>query len=157
MRNIIDDLNERVAELEIEIAKAETKLEQLNDRKHSLKLLILEEESRWKAREQPSLLPELDQSLSLDIKKLRPLSQFLLSNLKDGGKTLDELKKAVIDSNIPIKASKPGRGIAVALMRLSKKGLAEKKADKWSLKNGKTNGMAGLNDLRASDRPTQPV
>lgn len=135
MKNITDDLKERVSELEIEIAEAQRELDSLIDRKISLLSLIEVEENRWQTR-QASLLPESTPSLSLDTKKLRPLSKFLLSNLKDGEKTLEELKEKVGVNNIPIKAVKPGRGIAVALMRLSLKGLTEKKDGKWRLKVG---------------------
>ncbi len=158
MKNITDDLKERVSELEIEIAEAQRKLSSLTDRKISLTSLIEVEESRWQRR-QPSLLPESTPSLSLESKRLSPLSQFLLSSLKDGEKTLEELKEKVKVNNIPIKAVKPGRGIAVALVKLSHRGLTEKdkKDGKWKLKNGKPGDMAGLKDLRVSAPPTQPV
>ncbi len=157
MKNITDDLKERVSELEIEIVEAQKHLDDLINRQKSLRLLVKIEESRWQTREQPSLLPEFPSSLSLDSKRFPPLSQFLLSSLKDGGKTVEELKKDVRDNNIPIKASKPGRGIAVALVKLSHKGLTEKKDGKWKLKNENTIDMAGRNDLRASTSPTHPA
>ncbi len=158
MKNITDDLRERVSELEFEITEAQRELESLLDRKVSLMVLIAVEESRWKTREQPPLMPDLTPSLPLNTKSLPPLSQFLLSSLKDGGKTLEQLKNDVRNSNISIKAAKPGRGIAVALFKLSTKGLTEKKDGKWKLKNENTIGMAGRpSDLRASSAPTHPA
>ena len=148
MRDITKDLRQRVSEIDIEIGKTQSFLEDLTNRKKNLKALLDAEENRWR-NQRPTLFPELPSSLSDESKRLPPLSQFLLDSLKDGGKTIEALKKAVKENSVPITAKKPGRGISVALIRLSLKGLTEKKDNIWRLK-GNTATVAGREGLRAS-------
>lgn len=134
MRDITKDLKQRISEIDVEIARAQKHLDDLINRQRSLKVLAEAEESRWRT-ESPTLFTDLTPSLSRNSKTLPPFSQFLLASLKDGGKTVEALKREVANNNVSITASRPGRGIAVALVGLSHKGLTEKKDGIWRLKD----------------------
>ena len=124
MRDIRNDLAERLKDIEAERTRLLQRLDELTPTEQALQALLAEEEARW-SRLQPPLFAV--QSERTNGKKARTeVSQFLMNALADGKpKAVQALKESALKLGIAFGSKKPGRVIHMALLGMAQNGLVE--------------------------------
>jgi hypothetical protein len=141
MRNIAQDIRERLEEIAAERRKLQLRLDDLVKMESGLKILLQQEESRWSALSASSSpSPEIPESQILKkadnghIKS--PLSNLLLEALADHKpKSNTELTQFAVARGYPFGAKKPKQSVNFAMVALSNAGKVrrDKAAEQWVL------------------------
>jgi len=144
MKDITNELKERLQDVERQRNLLQKNLERLTATEDSLRTLLAIEEERW-AEQQPlfagtqSPKPERGRT---------PLSRFFLTTLKEKPKSAVVLSKEARDAGLLKDSKYPVRATHFALVGMKQGGLVEKRNGVWRLKNGDTPSVAGrLGDL----------
>jgi hypothetical protein len=124
MRDIRQDLRERIDKLESERLELQTQLEQLSRREITLKALLLEEDSRWSTQER--LFPAEGEHPPTNGHRTA-YSKFLIQALIDhhGPIRLDVLKALAQQRGINFEGKNPGRVLHFALLGMAQNGVVE--------------------------------
>lgn len=134
MRDIRQDIRDRLKQLVQEREQHKLALEELGERERSLKALLVDEMHRWRSLE-PSLFQTGESQNSQTAKQERELtlSKFLLGTLGDGRPwSLDELKAEIAATDLLADSSSPGRALNFALVGLQRHGYVERlETGKW--------------------------
>lgn len=128
MRDIRDDLTERIGAVSQEYAQLQAKLEGLVKQKVALEALLAEENARWNGVVQT----ELFVSANTNGHEISPLGQMLLSILSDGATlTTEKLAEAAVNRQYPFGHKAPGRSVHFGCVALHNAGLIQKKPNGW--------------------------
>lgn len=160
MRSILNDLQERLTQVQTKRARLEGELASLIKEESSLKTLVDIEVKRWSR--QPPI-----EGLAIEIprkqqKARTPLSAFVIESLTKAPQNTKQLDTRLKEANLIslVKSPKQSRrAIHFTLVALKNAGQVEKVDGFWKLINGITANVASCtDDLRiASAPPTQPV
>jgi len=133
MRDIRDDLKERIASIAKEREEMEARLDAVAKQESALKSLLAEENARWNGLE-----PRLFDTPGPNLKnghKLKPLSRMLFEMLNDGTDwTTDRLARAAIDRKFPFGIKSPNRSCHFGCVGLKKNGLIDQTRTGWVMK-----------------------
>jgi hypothetical protein len=123
MRDIRDDLRERLSAIDRDLVFYQHKIEDLEDQKEMLQALLNEENRRWGMEEAPS-------------KKSRELQDIICEIMSDGGTWFGgTVVGALIKRGFDFGAAKPGRVVHFTLLGMSRRNLVEHVGDStWKLK-----------------------
>lgn len=130
MRDIREDIRDRLKQLNQEREQHKFALEGLDERERSLKALLADEVQRWGSHE-PSLFQAVEGQNSQAAKQERELtlSTFLLGTLADGHPwSLDELKAKIAATDLLTDSPSPGRSLNFALVGLQRHGYVDRLA-----------------------------
>jgi hypothetical protein len=126
MRDLREDLRERLRAIAIERGALQNRLQYLDTLETQTKGILDYETARVRAEhaaDNPALFPELD---SLGEKEGSELSQFLRDILSDGNpRSLEDLKQAAHVRHFKFGDKNPGRVLHFALLGMSQNGLVE--------------------------------
>lgn len=133
MRDIRDDLKERIASVSKEREDLQARLEAVANQEVALKSLLAEENARWNGLE-PKLFDVPNSTLNGH--KLKPLGRLLLELLTDGNTwTTDRLARATVDRKFPFGEKKSiNRAVHFGCVGLKKKRLIEQNRGGWLIK-----------------------
>jgi hypothetical protein len=141
MRDIRDDLKERLAAIDAEADKLKAQLESLSLKKAPIQKLLQEEDARFAKSDQVLFAGVHDEPG----KYSTPLSRIILGKIRlNGGiASLEDLKQAAEDAAYNFGEKQPGRSIHFALIGMAQSGLVESMGDSvWKLKEAQTlNGV----------------
>lgn len=133
MRDIRQDLRERLAEVEAQCAHHQRQVEALVEQERTLRALLNAEEARWPV--QQPLIPGYETSKASVTKNGHsPLGRFLIERLATGGKTLPMLKSEAEHAGILLTSKHPGRALHFSLVGMARNGYVEKVNGVWQLK-----------------------
>jgi hypothetical protein len=127
LRDIRQDLRERLASIKAARESMQDNLRQLTEQQATLEKLLEAEEALWQPVT-PSLFPECEDGT---------LRQVLIDTLKakDGAASLEELKDAATERGVPFGRKQPGRVIHFAMLGMAQNRLVERTADgRWELR-----------------------
>ena len=136
MRDIRQDLKERLGTVFTKRHSLTKELQSLDEQAARIKALLDAEDAMWQ-----EINPPLFEGLN-DKTQSSPLSQVLLDVLraKDGPATLDELKDAAVRRGVPFGDKQPGRVIHFAMIGMAQHNLVARHADgRWGLAEGTLN------------------
>lgn len=131
MKDITNDLKERIGELLAQRAQLQRQLDALTQREAMLRSMLEYEQMRWP--EQPSL-PGLDKTNGRRLSS--PLSRFIVETLGSyGSQSLDELKRRALDLGLDFEDKNAGRVLHFALVGMARNNIVKREADtgKWRL------------------------
>jgi len=141
LRDIRDDLKERLAAIDTEADKLKAQLNSLTQKRLSLQALLEEEEARFAKGDQNLFAGAPDEPG----KYATPLSKIILGKIKynGGSATLEDLKRAAESAAYDFGEKQPGRSIHFALIGMAQNGLVENLGDGvWRIKEGRrANGI----------------
>lgn len=130
MRDIRQDLRERLASVRAKRASLERAIDALSAQEASINKLLEEEEAMWD-EVNPGLFAGAGER-----PQGTPLSQVLLETLrtKSGTASLEELKEAAVRCGVPFGGKQPGRVIHFAMLGMQQHKLVDRKTDgRWTL------------------------
>jgi len=131
MRDIRDDLKERIASISKEREELQARLQTVASQESALMSLLAEENARWNGLE-PKLF---DPPSSRNGHKLKPLGRLLLELLTDGATwTTDRLARAAIDRKFPFGEKSANRAVHFGCVGLKKNQLVEQTRSGWIIK-----------------------
>jgi serine phosphatase RsbU (regulator of sigma subunit) len=129
MKNITQELQERLDEVKRQKVILQKELENLVTTEAGLKSLLEHEQRRWG---QMTMLP--NQQMHVPKTGSTPLSKFLLDSLKRGNKSVHLLKDEALALGLLKNSKYPNRSVHFALVALKRGGLVEKTGEFWHLK-----------------------
>jgi len=141
MKDIRQDLKERLVDVDQERVRIQSRLAELTHIESGLKSLLEAEEKRWKpSTETYTLFPPPKPNGSG--KYSSPIAQFIMAALSDGKpKTLADLKKGAQLDGIDFGDKKPGRSIHFALVGMQQNSMVEMVGKGvWKLVQGNEKG-----------------
>jgi len=130
MKDITNDLKERIDELLAMRAQLQRQLDALTEREDMLRSMLEYERMRWP--EQPAL-PGLDKTNGHRL--WTPLSRFIVDALGSyGPQSVDELKRRALDRGHDFKGKNPARVLNFALVGMAQNRIVKKlETGKWKL------------------------
>jgi hypothetical protein len=133
MKDIRQDLKERLADIEQERARLQARLAELTHIESGLKSLLEDEDKRWKPT--PEMLPLFPRpQVDGNGKYTSPLSRSIVDSLKFGPRSLKELKETARLDGIDFGDKNAGRSIHFALVGMAQNNLVERLENgKWRL------------------------
>ena len=133
MRDIREDLRERLHKIESERAEIQSQLDQLSTREASLRTLLQEENIRW-ANQRDLFNPPHEHALTNGHRTV--LAQFIMRALADGTpRDLDVIKQMAQEQHIDFEDKNPGRVLHFALLGMAQSGTVEMiEKGVWKLK-----------------------
>lgn len=136
MKNITEELRERLEEVQRQQTILQRELDNLANLENGLKSLLEREENRWGGQipmfaGQQTPTPKMGRT---------PLSKFLLDSLKRERKSVALLKDEVLATGLLKDSKYPKRAVHFALVGMKRGGLVEKIGAFWQLKE--TSGEA---------------
>jgi hypothetical protein len=133
MRDIRQDLRERLDKLESERLELKTQLEQLSRREVTLKALLQEEDSRWAT--QVGLFPTEREPLLTNGDRTAYAKFLVQAMATHEPMTLDVLKDLAHQKGVEFDGKNPGRVLHFALLGMSQNGVVEMvESGVWRLK-----------------------
>lgn len=129
MKNITQELEERLQEVQRQRVILQRELEHLVANEAGLKSLLELEQRRWG---QITMLP--NQQMHVPKTGSTPLSKFLLDSLKRGNKSVHLLKDEALALGLLKNSNYPNRSVHFALVALKRGGLVDKTGEFWHLK-----------------------
>lgn len=130
MRDIRQDLRERLAAIRARREALERTMSTLAAQEESYSKLLEEEESMWEQVNPPLFAGAEERAQG------SPLSQVLLDTLKSksGTASLEELKEAAVRRGVPFGGKRPGRVIHFAMLGMQQHKLVDRRTDgNWIL------------------------
>jgi hypothetical protein len=140
MRDIRDDLRERLSEISKRRAELESQLAELDAAEVTTNSLLHREDERWAVAERnPSAAPLFVSSVPLQYegngKYSSPVAKFVLRTLAEQGPSdLPSLKRAARKAGIGFGEKSPGRSLHFLLTGMRQTGRVEKDGENWKLK-----------------------
>lgn len=132
MRDIRDDLRERVAVLEKEQKELEKRLEAVQAQREALRSLLEDEEARWRQFQSSGPQEAPSHFGNGHPVGLNPLAGLVYNLLSDGDVWLpSQLTSAAIRRDFPFGQKSPGRVVHAACLSLLREGLAEQAEGGW--------------------------
>lgn len=134
MRDIRNDLRERIEEVEQERAVAKRQLDALALRGARLSEMLKDEEIKWSQRQAP--LPLDGTNGHAPRRMTTRLGQTIYDVLSDGRDwPLSNVTQVVVEQGVPIKGKHPGRAVHFALVALKQNGIVDMPSSgMWRLK-----------------------
>jgi len=129
MKDLRKEIKERLREIEERRLALQIQLDLLVTKEASLKTLLQDEDERWNDQ----LTLDGMENINTSAGGRTPLARFILSNLKCGEKTTEQLSIELQKANIPLKSKFPKRALHFALVGMSNAGLVEKANGAWRL------------------------
>jgi hypothetical protein len=121
MRNITEDLQDRLTDIKAEREKLQLRLEELDRAESGIQILLKQEEGRWKALQdsQPSLFAAHHHA-SGNGSARSPLTKLLLEALSDGTpKNTVTLSRIAVERGYPFGEKNPRKSVHFAMVALS--------------------------------------
>jgi len=130
MKDIRNDLKERIGELQALRAQLQRQLDTLAEREAMLHSMLEYERMRWPEQ---AILPGLDKTNGHRL--WTPLSRFIVETLGTyGPQSLDELRRRALDHGHDFKGKSPGRALNFALVGMARNRIVKKlDTGKWKL------------------------
>ena len=143
MRDIRQDLQERLEEIEVERAQIGRRIQVVQERAQMVAAMLKAEEQRWAERQAafPSLTPNGKKAKRVTT----PLGRVLVAALADQRQhSLDDLKEAAVNAGMDFGKKHPGRVIHFALIGMQQNKIVERTpSGEWQIwKNGGSQGRA---------------
>ncbi len=137
MRDIREDLQERLEEVEVQRAELGRRLQSLNERAQMIADMLKVEEQRWAERQ--AAFPTLTPNGKKAQRVTTPLGRVLVAVLADQRQhSLDDLKAAAANAGMDFGKKHPGRVIHFALIGMQQNKIVKRTpSGEWQIwKNG---------------------
>ena len=120
MRDIRNDLRERLTEVESERRHLKEQLAVIDQEEHVVRRMLAHEDARWSGRQHSLFAPPVIEP------PMSPIRAFLLEAMSDGQSwSLERLKERAKEKELELKTDRPGQALHAALVAMKRSGLAE--------------------------------